>query len=853
MQQFFKITPLTYISLFSSAGIGCYGFKQENFECIATNEILERRLNVQRHNDKCRYESGYISGDITKDETQLKIIKELDFWKKNCDVKELDVLIATPPCQGMSVANHKKGDELLRNSLVVESVKLVNKLNPRVFLFENVRAFLNSLCTDVDGSERKIRDAIELNLGGQYNIHYQTMNFKDYGNPSSRTRTLVIGVRKNILETTPLDFMPTLQKERTVREIISDLKPLKEMGEVDERDIYHNFRPYTEYMLNWIDGTVEGMSAFDNEDPKKRPHKVVDGRIVFNTRKNGDKYSRCYWDKPGPCVHTRNDILSSQSTIHPSDNRVFSVREVMRLMSVPDSFQWTNISEDELNKLPLEEKRKFLKKEEMNIRQSLGEAVPTTIFQQIARNIRISTQKTVLDEREAQKIIRDNDLDSMERIKDFIDNNLERYSYVELSKIAEHANSMRLKHAAYYTRQDICFTVIRNLPDASNFSSLKILEPSVGAGNFLPLLIEKYRSVPRVRIDLVDIDQNAIEILKILIRKLNIPTNFEINLINDDFLLLGRNELFGASKTYYDIIVGNPPFRKLTDNENLLAEYRKGKHNSKTNNLFSFFLEKALGQAGIVALIIPKSFLSTPEFNDTRKYVSGFAIEKITDYGEKGFKGVRIETISLIVNSKGQVRDNRVLIESYVKNEIGFKAQKYICSKEFPYWLTYRDTFFDRVVSKLQLGVFKAYRDRQITKRITKSAGLVRVLKSRNIGSNKIIDIPDYDSYIDGYGNLAIAKYIDNEAAVLVPNLSYYPRACFLPAGAIVDGSVAVLIPKEKTKITKDHLAYYNSEEFIEFYRVARNYGTRSLNIDNNSVFFFGLPKESLRKSLKRA
>lgn len=36
--------PLTYISLFSSAGVGCYGFKQNGFECIATNEILTKRL-----------------------------------------------------------------------------------------------------------------------------------------------------------------------------------------------------------------------------------------------------------------------------------------------------------------------------------------------------------------------------------------------------------------------------------------------------------------------------------------------------------------------------------------------------------------------------------------------------------------------------------------------------------------------------------------------------------------------------------------------------------------------------------------------------------------------------------------
>lgn len=843
MQRDLKNNPLTYISLFSSAGVGCYGFKQESFECIATNEIIERRLNVQKHNNKCRYESGYISDDITEEETKNKIRREFDFWKKNHGIKELDVLIATPPCQGMSVANHKKGDELARNSLVVESIKLTSEFDPKFFIFENVRAFLNSACTDIDGQERKIREAIELNLGGRYNIHYQVVNFKDYGNPSSRTRTLVLGVRKDMPEITPLDFMPTLQGDRTVREVIGDLRSLKTMGDVDKNDIYHNFRPYAEHMLAWIEKTKEGESAFDNKDPKRRPHKVVDGKIVFNTKKNGDKYSRCYWDKPGPCVHTRNDILASQATVHPSDNRVFSIREVMRLMSVPDSFQWTSIPETELNKLSLEEKRRFLKKEEMNIRQSLGEAVPTVIFRQIAKNIKASIQKEVLDERDAQKIIDAHSLYSIEKIKSFVEQNLEQYSYAELSKIVELANATRLEHAAYYTRQDICFTVIKDLPDASDFSSLKILEPSVGAGNFLPLLIEKYKSVPEVQIDLIDIDPNAIEILKILIKKLNIPRNFKINFINADFLLFGCNGLFNTENVYYDIVVGNPPFGKLSNDENLLIEYKRNKRNQKTNNLFSFFLEKAMSHADITALIIPKSFLSTPEFNDTREAVSEFAIEKITDYGERGFKGVKIETISLIVNTKKKGLNNETLVESYVKNEIGFKEQNYICSKEFPYWLVYRDTFFDSVASKLKFGVFDAYRDRQITKRITKSTGRIRVLKSRNIGSNVVVDIPNYDSYVDDCEEFAIGKYINHATAVLVPNLTYNPRACFLPEDTIVDGSVAVLIPKEDAEVTEDHLAYYNSEEFVEFYRVARNYGTRSLNIDNNSVFFFGLPK----------
>ena len=46
----------TYISLFSSAGIGCYGFKLEGFDCIATNELIARRLEIQKFNKKCKYE-----------------------------------------------------------------------------------------------------------------------------------------------------------------------------------------------------------------------------------------------------------------------------------------------------------------------------------------------------------------------------------------------------------------------------------------------------------------------------------------------------------------------------------------------------------------------------------------------------------------------------------------------------------------------------------------------------------------------------------------------------------------------------------------------------------------------------
>lgn len=379
---------LTYLSLFSSAGIGCYGFNTEGFDCVATVEILKKRLNIQQYNHICKYDSGYIGDDLKVEETKNRIRTELNLWGITPHGSELDVLVATPPCQGMSVANHKKGDELTRNSLVTESIILTKEIRPKFFIFENVRAFLSTNCTDIDGKDKKIRDAIELNLAQHYNISYQVLNFKDYGCPSSRTRTLVIGSRKDLEGITPNDFYPNPSKEVTLKETIGHLPSLKRMGEISEVDIYHNFKSYPPEMRAWIKDIKEGQSAFDNKDQNKIPHKIIDGAIVFNVNKNGDKYKRQFWNKVAPCIHTRNDIMSSQNTVHPKDDRVFSIREVMLMMSVPSSFNWCDKSFEELNRLTEEEKRRFLTKEEMNIRHCLGEAVPTIIFQQIASKIR---------------------------------------------------------------------------------------------------------------------------------------------------------------------------------------------------------------------------------------------------------------------------------------------------------------------------------------------------------------------------------------------------------------------------------------------------------------------------------
>lgn len=828
-----------YVSLFSSAGVGCYGFDLEGFDCIVTSELIERRIKIQKYNNVCSLENGYILGDITDPEINKRITSQISAWKETYNESEVEVLIATPPCQGISVANHKKNNELKRNSLVVESLRIIRQINPKFFVIENVRGFLGTPCTDVDGANKTIKEAITNNLAGHYNIAHRVMNFKDYGNNSSRTRTVIIGIRKDMQELSPYDLFPKEKNAPTLRELIGDFPRLKNMGEINPDDIYHSFRPYDKRMLNWIINTKEGQSAFDNEKPENRPHKIVDGDIIENQNKNGDKYTRCFWDRVAPCVHTRNDILASQSTIHPEDPRVFSIRELMAFMGIPNSFKWSRLDTDTLNSLSDEDKKEFLKKNEINIRQCLGEAVPTPIFQEIARNIVAYEERESLSLNKIKRLIEKKQLSNIDNLLAYLRDS--RPDFTTASKIAELANSKRLDEAAYYTRQDLCFSLVSALPDFKNKKQIRILEPSVGVGNFLPTLFAKYKDIPEVKLDLLDINQNSIRILKQIIKCLKVPKNFEIRFINDDFL---THEF----RKRYDVIVGNPPFGKLQASQmhNYISEGFKTEISTK--NLFALFFERALSLSAVVALFTPKSLLNAPEFTPLRSLLETKALLSINDYGEKGFQGVKIETISTVVDSREQ--PSRTSVNSYILSTYKTYDQNYITDRNYPYWLIYRDNYFDSIVAKLDLGVFDVLRDRTLTSKVMKPNGSVRVIKSRNVGDG-VISNRDEDRFVDSPNVSPIAKeYFSKDNIVVAPNLSYYPRASLLPKDSIVDGSAAILIPRNKRTITNEDLAFFSSKEFFMFYRIARNYSTRSLNIDSKSVFFWALPHKAIEYEL---
>lgn len=837
-----KDKSMTYVTLFSSAGVGCHGFQMEGYRCIATNEIIERRMQVQRCNHKCEYDSGYIVGDITSDVIKQRIYSEIRKWKHKGNDR-VDVIIATPPCQGISVINHKKNDkEINRNSLVVESVEIIRQINPRFFIFENVMAFPKTLCITPDGRTVPIGEYVREVLGKDYVISGRILNFMNYGSNSSRTRTLMIGVdkayRNNI---TPYDLYPEFRPEKTLREVIYDF-PRLEWGEIYVDDFYHAFRTYKSEMREWIHDLKEGESAFDNDSPEKRPHRVVNGQIVENIRKNRDKYTRQPWDRFIQCVHTRNDQLAAQNTIHPEQDRVYSIRELMAMMTIPDDFRWVDMSLEELNALSNEEKLDVYKSHEMNIRQCLGEAVPTEIMRQLAAAIRNKLAQKRCESIEINRIIADYHLDNRENLRAFLRDNPMELDVASLMRITELCNARREKNAAFYTNKFIVNEIMGSLPTFSK-DEIRILEPSVGAGSFIPFLFRRYENVPHVILDVVDIDPDSIETFDIMLEKLDIPQNFTINRICQDFLTY-------RTIHRYDLAVGNPPFSKLKERTPEIELSIASNANHVTNNLSEMFLEKCIRCSDCVALVLNKTLLSTEEFEDTRNLLRQMRIETIIDFGRYGFTGVSIETMCLIVYPKMKPRETSVYSMKFNRKSV--REQSYLTDKRFPYFIIYRDEDFDAVADKLIFNVFSVFRDRQITKSITSSERVgpsLWVIKAKNIDDDGqgITHIPGYDVYLpeEIAVTLSAYQYVDDSSVYLTPNMTYNPRVIENLPGIIPDGSVAVLIPKKPLRLTKRQRAYFSTEEYRRFYGIARNLSTQSINVDKTSVFFYGVLKEN--------
>ena len=363
------------LSLFANVGIAEAYLQEVGVDILIANELIEDRA---RFYSDIYQDSHMIVGDITNDELRTKIVDE-------AINKEVDFILATPPCQGMSMAgNRAEFDE--RNQLIYYAVDVVLRVKPKFVFIENVPTILRTKIV-VNGETMLIPKYLHSVLA-DYHFNDETLvKAMDHGVPQMRERNIFLLVRNDIDLT--WNF-PNAQPHITLQEAIGDLPsldPLLREGldftlekfpsyEIKrakglEVSKWHYPPKHSWKQVEWMLHTPTGKSAIYN--PVYYPQKANGTHVVAHH----NHYRRMYWDKPARTITQNNGVISSLACVHPgrpfelngevlySDPRVLSIYELLIVSSLPNDWaipDWAS---------------------ESFIRKVIGEGIPSKLVKEI--------------------------------------------------------------------------------------------------------------------------------------------------------------------------------------------------------------------------------------------------------------------------------------------------------------------------------------------------------------------------------------------------------------------------------------------------------------------------------------
>lgn len=201
------------LSLFSNVGVAETYFREIGVDVVLANELLHERCKFYSH---LYPEVDMIEGDITNDEVFKRIITK-------SKLLDIDLIIATPPCQGMSCAGRKNPKDK-RNYLIYYAVEAVKAINPKFVIFENVPMQQHTKIM-YNNKLSYIPEYIEEELKEDYNFNNsRIVNAKDYGIAQSRTRYIYLMTKKS--ENVSWEFPKKESSIITLDEAIGDLPSL---------------------------------------------------------------------------------------------------------------------------------------------------------------------------------------------------------------------------------------------------------------------------------------------------------------------------------------------------------------------------------------------------------------------------------------------------------------------------------------------------------------------------------------------------------------------------------------------------------------------------------------------------
>lgn len=267
-----------FVDLFCGAGGFSCGFEKAGFQAIAGIDWEEPMVETFEANHK---DAEGIKHDISEE--------ILDY--------NTDLVIGSPPCQGFSVAKGGERDiEDERNSRVFDYIKWIEKIQPKVFVMENVAGIRSISDEFIDAVKEKYRE-----MG--YSIDSDVLNSAEFGVPQKRKRYFLLGVKSDI-EDNPKLPSPTHETSGRIQttldgdqlEVLNTvgdaLKGLPEVVENIETEVdvseVEKDSGYLDFVLD-ENKTINHVAKFPREDEMSIINNIPEGK-VYRSNRFGDQY-----------------------------------------------------------------------------------------------------------------------------------------------------------------------------------------------------------------------------------------------------------------------------------------------------------------------------------------------------------------------------------------------------------------------------------------------------------------------------------------------------------------------------------------------------------------------------------